>query len=54
MPQLANTLAFLVCELRNEIEAGDHHVYLFEITDGELLDKQSEPMVRVRKNGFNY
>ncbi len=54
LPQLADTLAFLVCELRNEIEAGDHHVYLFEITDGELLDTQLEPMVRVRKNGFSY
>jgi flavin reductase (DIM6/NTAB) family NADH-FMN oxidoreductase RutF len=54
LPQLAGTLAFLVCELRNEIPAGDHHVYLLEVTDGELLDSQQEPMIRVRKNGFNY
>lgn len=54
LPQLESALAFLVCEYRQEMTAGDHHVYLFEIIDGELMDEESEPIMRVRRNGFSY
>jgi flavin reductase (DIM6/NTAB) family NADH-FMN oxidoreductase RutF len=33
--------------------AGDHDLYLAEVTAGGLLD-DSQPMVHVRKNGFHY
>ncbi len=54
LPQLDGVLAFLQCEYRGELPAGDHHVYLFEVVDGELMNDDFEPMVRIRKNGFNY
>ena len=54
LPQLERALAFLVCEYRQEMMAGDHHVYLFEVIDGELTDPGSEPITRVRRNGFSY
>ncbi len=54
LPQLEAALAFLVCQFRQEMPAGDHHVYLFEIIDGTLMSDEQEPMVRVRRNGFSY
>ncbi len=54
LPQLERALAFLVCEYRQEMIAGDHHVYLFEVLDGELTDADAEPVMRVRRNGFTY
>ncbi len=54
LPQLARALGFLVGDFREEMPAGDHHVYLFEIIDGELMDDDLEPMIRIRRNGFNY
>ena len=54
LPQLKDALAFLVCEYKNEMAAGDHHVYLFEVRDGDLMDRSLEPMMRVRRNGFSY
>ena len=57
IPQLSDALAFLVCELRGKLNAGDHHVYLCEVLDGEMpstTEKKDEPMIRVRANGFSY
>ncbi|MFT4640993.1 MAG: 3-hydroxy-9,10-secoandrosta-1,3,5(10)-triene-9,17-dione monooxygenase reductase component [Verrucomicrobiales bacterium] len=54
LPQLKDALSFLVCEYKNEMPAGDHHVYLFEVLDGHLMDRRLEPMMRVRRNGFSY
>lgn len=54
LPIFEDALGYLVCEHRDEMQAGDHRVYLLEIIDGEFLAKDSEPMVRVRRNGFCY
>lgn len=54
LPQLERSMAFLVCEYRQEMIAGDHHVYLFEVLDGELTEEDAEPIMRVRRNGFSY
>lgn len=54
LPQLEAALAFLVCECRQQMPAGDHIVYLFEVLDGELQERGLEPMIRVRRNGFSY
>ena len=55
-PQLSGALAFLACELRNQMPAGDHTIYLCEVIDGELppTPQKDEPMIRVRANGFGY
>ena len=54
LPQLETALAFLACEYREQMPAGDHRVYLFEVLDGDLMDSDLEPMCRVRRNGFSY
>ena len=54
LPQLSTALAFLACEIRNSMESGDHRVYLAEVIDGELMDDDGEPMVRIRRDGFRY
>ena len=56
LPQLSGALAFLACELRGKFPAGDHTLYLCEVIDGEMPERQEkdEPMVRIRPNGFNY
>lgn len=52
--RLQAALAFLYAEPRGSMEAGDHRIYLCEVLDGALQHQGGTPMVRVRKNGFNY
>lgn len=56
VPQLADALAFLVCQFREKLPAGDHTIYLCEVIDGEMPERaeKDEPMVRIRPNGFKY
>ena len=54
LPQLTEALAFLACKITGKIEGGDHTIYAAEVLDGTLNDPSSSPMVRVRKNGFQY
>ena len=56
IPQLSGALAFLACELRNQMPAGDHTIYLCEVIDGGMpvTQEKDEPMIRIRANGFGY
>lgn len=54
LPVLPQCLAVLFGEKRGQLRAGDHTVYLVEITHGELFDPSGTPMIRVRKNGLKY
>ena len=54
LPQLSDALAFLACKIIGKIECGDHIIYAAEVIDGVLNDPSRSPMVRVRKNGFQY
>ena len=54
LPQLADGLAWLACRPRGSVAAGDHIVYVAEVMEGCLHREGSEPMIRVRKNGFGY
>jgi hypothetical protein len=36
------------------VAAGDHIVHVAEVVEGCLHREDSEPMIRVRKNGFSY
>ena len=54
LPQLADALAWLACRPRGSVAAGDHVVYVAEVVEGCLHREESEPMIRVRKNGFAY
>ncbi|HUF60464.1 MAG TPA: flavin reductase family protein [Verrucomicrobiales bacterium] len=54
LPRLSGALAFLAATLRGTLDAGDHRVHLLEITDGCLQNPAGRPMIRVRRNGFQY
>ncbi len=54
LPQLADALGFLACKVVGKIEGGDHTIYAGEVFDGILNDPACQPMVRIRKNGFQY
>ena len=54
IPQLSDALAFLACRITGKIEGGDHTIYAAEVIDGILNDPSCQPMVRIRKNGFQY
>lgn len=52
-PILADALSTMECSVKSHTEAGDHVVVLAEVVAGELLNEQ-EPMIHLRKNGFQY
>jgi flavin reductase (DIM6/NTAB) family NADH-FMN oxidoreductase RutF len=56
LPQLDDALGFLACKVVGKVdrEGADHIVYVAEVLDGELHDDSRAPMVRIRKNGFQY
>ncbi|MCH7990421.1 MAG: flavin reductase [Planctomycetes bacterium] len=56
LPILADAIGYLEGNIVSKTEAGDHVVYVVEITSagaGEKLDEE-KPMVHIRKNGFGY
>jgi flavin reductase (DIM6/NTAB) family NADH-FMN oxidoreductase RutF len=52
-PVLMEALAFLHAKVMSRTAAGDHDLFLAEVTAGRLLD-EGQPMVHIRKNGFHY
>jgi flavin reductase (DIM6/NTAB) family NADH-FMN oxidoreductase RutF len=53
LPILKNCLCFLECQVRHCYEAGDHQIFVGEILNGGLQE-EGQPMVHLRRNGFNY
>lgn len=53
-PVLANAIAYLDCVTRTMVESGDHVLVIGEIINGGMLKADAEPMVHLRKNGFQY
>lgn len=53
-PVLAAALAYLDVEVAGQVSGDDHHVFLGRIVAGGLLDREAEPLVHVRANGFHY
>jgi flavin reductase (DIM6/NTAB) family NADH-FMN oxidoreductase RutF len=53
-PILIDAVAYLSCTVRSHAEAGDHVLILAEINNGAPLQIEHEPMVHLRKNGFQY
>jgi len=52
-PVLADALAYLDCRVSGRCRAGDHELFLGEVTAGRVL-AEGRPMVHVRKNGSHY
>lgn len=53
-PLLLDSVAYLGCSVEKIIEAGDHCLVLGEIIDGFIVNADAEPMIHLRKNGFQY
>jgi flavin reductase (DIM6/NTAB) family NADH-FMN oxidoreductase RutF len=52
-PILKEAHAYLRGKVLERIHAGDHDLFLSEVTAGCLLD-EGQPMVHIRKNGMHY
>lgn len=53
-PVFANAVAYLDLVVTHVCPAGDHSVIIGEIIAGDLLTGEDEPMVHLRKDGFQY
>ncbi|HEY9775287.1 MAG TPA: flavin reductase family protein [Planktothrix sp.] len=53
-PVLSECVSYIGCRVISQAEAGDHIVVLAEVIEGAMLDGEQEPMVHLRKNGFQY
>ncbi len=53
-PYFADAVAYLSCVIAGRVEAGDHFVLVAEIVGGAGLQTEQEPMIHLRKNGFQY
>lgn len=56
LPVLTDALASLEGQVVSQMEAGDHIIYLIEISSGvsHSASEGAVPFVHTRKNGFNY
>jgi flavin reductase (DIM6/NTAB) family NADH-FMN oxidoreductase RutF len=46
-------LGYLECEPQNDMDRGDHRVFLSKVTGGNLRGLRA-PMVHIRRNGMRY
>jgi len=53
-PVFCRSIAYLHLVTHTIVEAGDHVVALAEVVDAGMLQSEAEPMVHLRKNGFQY
>jgi 3-hydroxy-9,10-secoandrosta-1,3,5(10)-triene-9,17-dione monooxygenase reductase component len=53
-PVFAKVVAYLDCQVRQIIDAGDHMLTLATVIGGDVIHPDLEPMTHVRKNGFQY
>ncbi len=54
IPILEDAVGYVECELRDIVDVGDHCLCVGNVTGGGRISEESEPMVRIRKNGFAY
>lgn len=52
-PILAESLAFLTCQVKSRHPAGDHDLFVAQVIDGRMID-EGHPMVHIRKSGSHY
>ncbi len=53
IPVIKHCLCFLECTVRHQYDAGDHQIFLGEVMNSGV-EEEGQPMVHVRRNGFNY
>ncbi len=52
-PALTDCIAHLGCEVRETVTAGDHDVYVVEVSSAHAVADQ-KPYVHIRKSGLSY
>lgn len=54
IPIPADAVAYVECRLRQVVEVDDHCLCVGEVVGGGRVMAEGDPMVRIRKNGFEY
>ncbi len=54
VPILKDSLGYLECKYRSEIESGDHIIVLVEVINGGINNPDLQPSTHVRADGFKY
>lgn len=53
-PVLTESVAYMGCKVESTAEAGDHVMVIASVDEGAVLNPDAEPMVHLRKNGYQY
>jgi len=53
-PAFKEAVSYMVAKVKSVTDASDHVIVLGEIVDGALLNGEDEPMVHLRRDGFQY
>ena len=53
-PILAQSVAFLDCEVRDRLEAGNHTFFVGEVVDCGFLKAEDTPVLRMEDTRMNY
>jgi flavin reductase (DIM6/NTAB) family NADH-FMN oxidoreductase RutF len=53
-PILAQAAAFVDCEVRDRVEAGDHTFFVGEVVDSGFLKDEETPVLRMEDTRMNY
>ncbi|HEY9682097.1 MAG TPA: flavin reductase family protein [Oculatellaceae cyanobacterium] len=53
-PYFKDAVAYMSCVVTGRVEAGDHFVLVAQIVAGNTMENDNEPMIHLRKNGFQY
>jgi flavin reductase (DIM6/NTAB) family NADH-FMN oxidoreductase RutF len=53
-PVFKDVVSYMVAKVKSVTDASDHVLVLGEIVDGALLNGDDEPMVHLRRDGFQY
>jgi flavin reductase (DIM6/NTAB) family NADH-FMN oxidoreductase RutF len=53
-PILAEAFSYLEARVVDQLDGGDHRVFLARVVAGALLDPTAEPMLHVRHSGMHY
>lgn len=54
IPILKDSLGYLECQYKTEMESGDHIIVLLEVVNGGINDAQLAPSTHIRPDGFKY
>jgi flavin reductase (DIM6/NTAB) family NADH-FMN oxidoreductase RutF len=54
IPILKDSIGFLECKYKSEMQSDDHIIVLCEVINGELTNTEFEAATHIRKDGFKY